>query len=345
MPDTSASAPIAAVTAPSQWYRDPALWPLEQKRIFGRSWLFACHVSEIAAPNAWRAETLGGYPIVLVRDGQGVLRGFHNVCRHRAGPLTDGEAGVCEGELVCRYHGWRYALDGRLKKARDFGPAANFDPREFSLFALRVETWRGLVFVAPGEEAGGFSDWVRPLDARLGDADWRSLNVALRSTHELACNWKTYVENYLEGYHVSLVHPALDAEIDSAQYRVTMDARVAIHEAPTRNPDGVYGGLWAWVWPNLGFNVYAHGLMLERMAPLGHDRTRLEYVYLMPEGEVVSGETLAMSDAVTAEDKWIVERVQANLNAGVYETGALSPRHEGGVAAFQEMVRQALIEA
>jgi nitrite reductase/ring-hydroxylating ferredoxin subunit len=342
MADAGEITPSAPETAPSAWYRDPALWPLEQKNVFARSWLFACHVSAVAASNSWRAERLAGYPIVLVRDGAGVLRGFHNVCRHRAGPLTDGESGACEGELVCRYHGWRYALDGRLKRAREFGPARDFDPREFSLFPLRVETWRGLVFVALGEEAGAFADWAAPLDARLGDADWSGLDIALTRKHALACNWKTYVENYLEGYHVPLVHPGLDAEIDAAQYRVTMEGRVAIHEAPTRDANAVYDGLWAWLWPNLGFNVYARGLMLERMAPVGHRETRLEYLYLMPEGEGVAAATLAMSDAVTAEDKWIVERVQANLDAGVYETGRLSPRHEGAVAAFQEMVRHAI---
>lgn len=341
MPDTSQPAAPAPTTAPSLWYRDASYWPLEQKTIFARSWLFAAHVSEVAAPNSWRAETLAGYPIVLVRDGGGVLRGFHNVCRHRAGPLTSGESGLCDGELRCRYHGWRYALDGRLKNARDFGPAGGFDPRAFSLFPLRVELWRGLIFVALSDDAPRFDEWVAPLDKRLGEADWSGLAVSLRRTHVLDCNWKTYVENYLEGYHVPDVHPGLDAEVIAAEYKAEMDGRAAIHSVPMRDPSPVYDGLWAWLWPNLGFNVYTSGLMIERMAPVGAARTRLEYLYLNPPGETVSEATLAMSDAVTAEDKWIVELVQENLNAGVYDTGRLSPRHEACVAAFQAMVREA----
>ena len=327
MPDTDAKVlPTAAPTAPSRWYRDATLWPLERDRIFARAWLFASHVSDAPAPNCWRAEVLAGYPILLVRDGKGELRGFHNVCRHRAGPLTEGESGVCEGELRCRYHGWRYALDGRLKNARDFGAAANFDPRDFGLFPLRVKIWRGLVFVALSDAAPAFEDWVAPLDKRLGDKDWSDHTVSLRRTHELGCNWKTYVENYLEGYHVADVHPGLNAEVEASQYKAEMDGLVAIHSVPMRDPNAVYDGLWAWLWPNLGFNVYSTGLMLERMAPLGAERTRLEYVYLNPPGTTLSETTLAMSDAVTAEDKWIVERVQENLNAGVYSAGRLSPR-------------------
>lgn len=334
----------AVVTAPAAWYRDPLRWPIERQRIFASSWMFAAHVSDVAAANLWRAETLAGFPILLIRDGDGVLRGFHNVCRHRAGPLTDGDHGACDGELRCKYHGWRYALDGRLKTARDFGASSDFDPRALSLFPLRVAQWRGLIFVALNDAAPDFTDWAAPLDRRLGETDWSGLHVSLRRTHDLGCNWKTYVENYLEGYHVPDVHPGLNAEIDATAYKAEMDGRVAIHTVPMRDANAIYDGLWAWLWPNLGINVYARGLMLERMAPIGPDRTRLEYLYLNAPGESVSPQTLAMSDAVTAQDKWIVERVQENLDAGVYETGRLSNRHEACVAAFQAMVRGAYAE-
>jgi choline monooxygenase len=272
------------------------------------------------------------------------LRGFHDVCRHRAGPLTDGPSGHCDGALVCRYHGWRYALDGRLRQARDFGPAAGFDPRDFNLFPIQVATWRGLVFVRLEDGGEALAKAVAPLEARLAGADWSHLKVALVRAHPLACNWKTYVENYLEGYHVPTLHPSLDAEIDSARYQVTMEGLIALHEAPPRAPDTVYAGLWAWLWPNLGVNVYGpdEGVMIERMSPMGHAATRLDYIYLTPGGRPVSEETLVISDAVLAEDRWIVERVQVNLDAGVYRTGRLSPRHEGAVGAFQGFVAAAL---
>ncbi|MBW8881662.1 MAG: Rieske (2Fe-2S) protein, partial [Asticcacaulis sp.] len=148
----------------------------------------------------------------------------------------------------------------------------------------------------------------------------------------------------LEGYHVPNVHPGLDAEIQSDKYQVSVDGHVVLHDAPPRAHDAVYDGVWGWLWPNIAINVYSRGLMIERMSPVGHDKTRLDYTYLTPDGESVSAETLAMSDQVTAEDKWITERVQENLNAGVYHTGRLSPKHETAITAFQAWVRQALGE-
>lgn len=329
-------------TAPAVWYRDPEWWPLERANVFATSWQFVTHESALPGPRSWRADDLAGYPIILVRDDAGVIRGFHNVCRHRAGPLVRERSGICDGALTCQYHGWRYALDGRLRAARDFGAADDFDVRDFSLFPIRIESWRGLVFAAIDAASAPLTDLLAPLDARLGGANWSNLRIAAERTHTLACNWKTYVENYLEGYHVPIMHPGLDAEIRSDQYRVTVEGRIALHEAPPRAPGAVYEGLWAWAWPNIGVNVYQSGVMIERMAPVAHTHTRLDYLYLTPDGVAPTAETFAMSDAVTAEDKWIVERVQENLNAGLYETGRLSPKHETAVAAFQAWIRDAI---
>lgn len=341
MADAAAPHRQAAVTAPANWYVDPAQWPVERERVFAANWQFVGHLSDFETPGAWRADVLAGYPVVVLRDDNGDLRGFHNVCRHRAGPLTRGETGVCEGHLTCQYHGWRYTLDGRLRLARDFGPADDFDPRDFSLFPVRIATWRGLVFAGIGEGLSDLTAELAPVEARLGAVDWSGLRVGLRRSHDLDCNWKTYVENYLEGYHVPDIHPGLDAEIVSDQYHVTLEGRVALHEAPSRD-GAVYDGVWAWLWPNIAINVYAEGLMIERMSPVDHAHTRLDYTYLTPNGRAVPEATLAMSDQVTAEDKWIAEQVQRNLGAGVYRTGRLSPKHEVAVAAFQAWVRDAI---
>lgn len=334
--------PNAPPTAPASWYCDPARWPGERAQVFAKSWQFVTHDSALPERGAWRAETLAGYPILLVRGEDDIVRGFHNVCRHRAGPLVREASGVCDGALSCQYHGWRYGLDGRLRAARDFGAAADFDPREYGLFSLNIASWRGFWFAAVAGDPAPLTALLAPLERRLAGADWSNLRIAARRSHDLACNWKTYVENYLEGYHVPVLHPGLDADVQSDQYSVTVEGRVALHEAPPRDLSGVYDGLWAWVWPNIGINVYRRGLMMERMAPLGAAQTQLDYLYLMPEGEEVPADTLAMADQVTAEDKWIVERVRENLSAGIYHAGRLSPKHEGAVAAFQGWIGQAL---
>src|SRR5690348_7285094 len=124
-------------------YTDPANYARERARIFSRSWLLIGHESQLPRTGSIVAVNVAGYPLLVVRDEKGDLRGYHNVCRHRAGPLAlEGES-ECGARLTCRYHGWTYAFDGRLASARDFGPAADFDPRNFSLYPVLCESWRG----------------------------------------------------------------------------------------------------------------------------------------------------------------------------------------------------------
>jgi len=326
------------LTLPSSLYRDPAAHARERQGVFAAGWQFLGHEQEAPAPGDYIAGEVAGWPVLAVRGADGMLRGFHNVCRHRAGPLAPDGRGNCGAELTCRYHGWRYALDGRLRSAVDFGAAEGFDPREFGLHPVRLETWRGFVFLNLDGKAGGLADLSAPLD---GLFDAFGVNIApatLRRSHNLDCNWKTYVENYLEGYHIPMIHPKLDAELDSANYRVRMEGAVAVHEVPTKS--GANDGLWAWLWPNLAFNVYRYGLMVEHMRPIGHDRTRLDYLFFYDPQTADLDAILAASDELAFEDKSICEAVQRNLDAGVYETGVLSPRHEDGVAWFQRQIAQ-----
>lgn len=322
-------------TLPASLYRDPAAFTREQATVFAAGWQFLGHASELPNPGDYLASDLAGRPVLAVRDATNAIRAFHNVCRHRAGPLTPDGHGNCGKELTCRYHGWRYALDGRLRNAVQFGATDGFDPRDFGLFPIRLESWRGFLFLNLDNNAGPLADLLAPLDTLFEDRGVTLPPKSFRRSHDLACNWKTYVENYLEGYHIGPVHPALAAEVEAEQYRVTMHGAVALHEVPTKS--GVNDGLWAWVWPNLAFNVYRYGLMVEHMKPVGHATTRLDYLYFHePDADLAP--MLASSDTLTSEDKAICEAVQRNLDAGVYDVGALSPRHETGVAWFQREI-------
>jgi len=334
---------IAPETLPAALYRDPAVYEKERTRIFAHAWLMLAHESQLPAPGDTLAATAAGYPLLLVRGEGGRLRGFHNVCRHRAGPLAEEGTGHCGRALVCRYHGWRYALDGRLAAARDFGPAEDFDPRDYALHGLACEVWRGFVFVNLARDSAPLDSVLRPLAARTAEMPLESFRFARQTRHAIRCNWKTYVENYLEGYHVPLMHPALNAAVDATRYEVDVEAPVIIHRAPPR--DGApMAGLWAWTWPCLGINVYPGGLMMERMWPLDHARTMLDYLYFFPEGTPESeiARAAASSEQTTTEDIWITEAVQRNLDAGIYDTGRLSPKHEEGVAWFQQQLGRAL---
>ncbi|MEQ1754926.1 MAG: SRPBCC family protein [Micropepsaceae bacterium] len=341
------SLPVLQTTASAASYRDPARYARERTSIFGRSWLFMAHTSELQSEGDVVTATIAGFPLLVVRNGEGI-KGFHNVCRHRAGPLMDQDRGNCSGGLVCKYHGWAYTLDGRLRNARDFGAAAGFDPRNFGLMPLVVETWRNFVFVNADLEAAPLMTALSPLDRKLGDRKFEHLVHAERRMHDIACNWKIYVENYLEGYHIPNVHPMLNAQVDAQRYEVTVEGAICFHNSPPRRKDAsVYDGVWAFALPHLGVNSYGEaGVMMERMLPMGPDATRLVYDYYLPElvasNEQAKQRIIETSAIVTAEDKWICEKVQVNIDAGIYHTGVLSPKHEAGVGWFQKYFSAAI---
>src|SRR5690242_11230121 len=135
----------------------------DRLQVLRRSWQFVGHETMVPKAGDYVADVAGGAPVVVVRKADGQLAGFHNVCRHRAGALVADGAGNCGEAFTCRYHGWRYALDGRLRSATDFGSAPGFDPRQYGLFPARVETWRGLVFVNLDPDAAPLAELLSPL--------------------------------------------------------------------------------------------------------------------------------------------------------------------------------------
>ena len=311
---------------------------VDRDQVLRRSWQFIGHEAMAAKAGDYLAEEIGGAPVVVVRNAEGALAGFHNVCRHRAGALVADGQGRCGEAFVCRYHGWRYALDGRLRSAADFGSAPGFDPRQYGLYPIRVEAWRGLVFVNLDLDAAPLAEVLQPL---AGAAPLPAFPLIERRSHALGCNWKTYVENYLEGYHLPVVHPEFDEDVVVADYRVEIEGHVIFHSAPPRDAS-VYAGTWAWIWPNLAINTYRQGYMIERMTALGPEQTRLDYFYFFdPARSDELAEMFTVSDRVTAQDRQVCEEVQRNLRTGIYRGGVLSPKHEHGVAWFQARIAQA----
>ena len=329
------------ITLPASWYHDPSVYERERHAIFASEWLYAGPDRGLHTPGDFLAADIAGWQVVVVVGRDGELRGFHNVCRHRAGPLVDAGSGNA-ALFVCRYHGWTYDLDGSLRNARDFGADDDFDAAEFRLHPVRAERWRGLVFVNLDLEA-------RPLVEDLGEFAFEcegfpmeSLEFTSEVSHELAANWKTYADNYMEGYHIPLVHPALNREIDARQYRVDVRGRYAVHSAPARDGSPT-SGKWLWRFPNLALNLYPDGMNVERFVPVSPTRCRVVYHYFFKDGRE-DKDSIDMSMLLLDEDARICEAVQRNLESGAYDEGRLSPRHESGVVRFQELVRMALEE-
>jgi choline monooxygenase len=333
-----------ATTLPAAAYHDPAVYERERHAIFATEWQLAGFRDHLRAPGDYVAHDVAGWGVFVVVAADGALRGFHNVCRHRAGPIVTGIAGHCTN-LVCQYHGWSYDLDGALLSARDFGDAADFDPAVYGLHPVRVEEWRGLVFVNLHRDAPSLHEDLGALFEECADLPVDGLTYSHRVMHDVQANWKTYTDNYGEGYHIPLVHPGLNREIVAKQYRVAVHDRYCVHSAPTRD-GAVNAGRWLWRYPNLALNLYPGGMNVERFLPMGPRATRIVYDYFFadasPAVAAANADVVRISSEVVDEDRRICEAVQRNLEAGVYETGRLSPRHENGVFAFQQWVRDSL---
>jgi choline monooxygenase len=325
------------ITAPAQIYRDQSVYDHERTRIFASSWQFIGLETDLRRIGDYIAEVLAGYPLVVVRDENRQLRGYHNVCRHRAGPLVAEAKGRCDREFVCQVHEWRYGFDGGLRETRHFGAPEGFAPADYGLFPICVETWRGFVFVNLDLDAPPLIDLLRPVEERFSSRSDRS--AILRDSHPVACNWKVYVENYLEGVHLEGVHPSADAA-EHHHHEVFMQGEVALCGDPA--VDDAAENLWAWIWPNLGITVYRGVLLLEHIRPVGPDHTQVEHIFVhAPEDPSVDAAIVA-SERITDNHAWLCERIQQNLDAGVYRQGVLSPNSESAVAWFQDRVMSGL---
>ncbi|MCU1353079.1 MAG: putative oxidoreductase [Acidimicrobiales bacterium] len=357
-PDEVAADAATAWTLPSRYYLDPALPALEAERVFGRSWQWAASLADLQRPGDHVPTEVAGEPVLLVRGEDGKLQALSNVCRHRAGPVAR-SAGHARS-LTCGYHGWRYALDGALVSARDVGDLAGFDVADVRLPELAVDTWGGFAFVDVSGTAPPLADVLAEIvpEARAAGLEPTSAPPTLvaQRTDEFDCNWKVYVDNYLEGYHVPFVHPRLHRILDTPRYRVELRERHSRQHAPVRpGNDDVYGDtgdeaiLYYWLFPNVMLNLYPGNIQVNVVTPLGAERTRTWF------GWFATGESVHTADAagdlaaavelageVQHEDVEICVAVQLGLRSTTYDRGRYAERHERGVHHFHRLLLDAL---
>lgn len=328
-------------TLPAGWYRDPTQFERERQRIWHDEWLMFAPAALLDRPGRYVAAEVAGSPVFVVVEPDGSLRGFHNVCPHRAGVIVWPGTGTA-GNLVCRYHGWAFGWDGKLKAARDFGDETPLCSDDRMLRPISVVRWRNLVHIHLGEHPPAFDEAIGPFATECAPFDLESFRYVRRLERHLACNWKTYADNYLEGYHVSLLHPSLARALDMSTYRVDVPHdSYCTHRADTA-AGSPSGGAWLFRYPNLAINVYADGMNIERIIPDGPERTTVVYDYFAADGHESEIDAMVeMSNVVLDEDQAICEAVQRNLDAGHYESGPLSDRHEAALAWFQRRIASA----
>ena len=335
-----------AVAMPPGFYLGADMLAQDRALVFARSWQLVAHQDELPAAGDHVVTQIADVPVLVVRGDDGVLRAFPNVCRHRAGPLAL-ESGRGARALHCRYHGWTYGLDGRLRRAPEMQDAVGFEVKDVCLPLLAVAEWLGLVFVNPDREPAPFETVVAGIATRIAPTDFGGMQLVHRQDYEVQCNWKVYVDNYVEGYHLPHVHRALTGALDYRNYNVEVADWYSLQHSPVADDATAYGAGRAWyyfIFPSTMLNIMPGRLQANRVLPLAPDRCRVEFhYYYLPDPGVRArmAADLQFTHQVQLEDGAICGSVQRALASGFYEPGRLSPRHEAGVWHFQRLLRAA----
>ncbi len=358
-----------AETLPSRFYTDPAVLELEKSRIFRRTWTLVGTLSQpcgesngiartIADPETYFTTEVVGEPIVVLRDKSGKLRAFSNVCRHRAGPIAQGSG--CKHVLQCGYHGWTYTLEGKLIGTPEIDGVEFFDRSDFGMIPLRVDTWKEFIFVNFDAEAAPLSAYLGNIPESAKEFQFAGLSFFERRDYVVNCNWKVYIDNYLEGYHIPIVHPGLMKEIDYPGYRTETYRYSSQQLGPVKEirpgdtTDRIYApgpglkeALYFWIFPNLMLNFYPDNVQTNVIVPLAQDKTLTIFEWFFHDAKSEktkerAKKAIAFSDEVQREDIGICETVQKGLNSALYDRGRYSVKRENGVHHFHRLLQEFL---
>lgn len=351
-----------AVTIPKRWYLSPEFLDFERRKIFWNSWQAAGHLQELSRPGDFVACEVQGEPIVLARTMEGQLRAYSNVCRHRAHPVASGKGN--RKSLQCGYHGWTYDLNGRLLTAPEFEGVENWNKSDVCLPQVHAESWGPYAFVNLSPNPIPLQEILGKIPAEVKDAGFPVDQMIFieRRDYVVSCNWKLYIDNYLEGYHIPMAHPGLFREIDYAQYRVDTFRYYSSAHAPIRAlKEGEIPGrdrryvrsedesraLYYWIFPNFMINIYPDNLQANIILPINEKETLtiFEWFFLGPgtgEGWESLHQSIAFSDQIQHEDMEICKQVQHGLQSQSYNQGRLSLKRENGVHHFHLLLHEFL---
>lgn len=344
-----------AQTLPSRLYVDPTYLALEEEKIFGRTWQLVGRLADLNETGRFITAQIGREAIVIVRDGE-TLRGFHNICLHRAGPVASG-CGLRQ-TMQCRYHGWTYRLDGSLLRAPEMEGTEGFDPDAMHLLPIQVTAWGPLVFANLDLKAPPLEHFMEGITERTAVFRPGAMKYVMKKAWTVEANWKVYIDNYLEGYHLPMVHPGLTRELDYDQYRVEPHRYWSLQHAPLRaghGPERKYvasgegdEAQYYWLFPNIMLNIYQGQMQKNIVVPRGPDQCEVifEWFAVDPPADVASDpdwtRLVAFSDEIQDEDIAICERVQLNLRSRVYDRGRYSTQRENGVHHFHSLLHEFL---
>jgi choline monooxygenase len=345
-------APLSeASTIPGPWYVDRRIAELEAQTVFSNSWQVVGRVDQVDKPGKFVTATVAGEPVVAVRGTDGQLRAFYNVCRHHAAKVVTEPCGSA-AILHCPYHGWNYGLDGSLKGMPEFDGVKNFERQANGLIPIQVDTWEAFVFVNLDPRAATLHSFLGGLTKRCAPLGLSKLHYFDSKTYDIACNWKVFVDNYLDGgYHVPHLHKGLSSVLDYKQYTIENEDRYCLQSSPmvsseedaatgaTRKGDRAW---YFWQYPNFMINCYEGYMDTNLVIPIDVDHCRVVFDFYFSDvsdaRREYNAQSIAVGDRVQSEDLGICEDVQRGLKSRAYGAGRLSVRREAGEQLFHRLL-------
>jgi len=357
------SAPLAqASTIPASWYTDKRIFDLEQQTVFSGSWQVCARIDQVIKSGDYVTTEIADEPIVIVRGSDEELRGFFNVCRHHAAAVMTEREGHAN-QMRCPYHGWTYSLEGELKGTPEFSGVCSFERAENGLLPIQIATWEKWVFARLSGQVRSLNESELLLAEFLGAdfiAQLQKLNLGNlhwceRRSYTLNCNWKVFVDNYLDGgYHVPHLQKGLDSVLDYSHYAIENGARFCLQSSPmvsgerneinaSRQGDRA---LYYWLYPNFMMNVYEGMLDTNLVRPISIDRTEVIFDFYFADvseaARARNAASIAIGDRIQQEDLGICESVQRGLSSRAYDAGRLSVRREAGEHLFHRLLHDDL---
>jgi len=362
--DPSAPLPQAS-TIPASWYIDERVYELELQNVFARSWQLVARVDQLLQPGSYVTTEIGGEPIVVVRGADKVLRGFFNVCRHHAAAVMTEPEGTAN-HLRCPYHGWTYSLEGELKGTPDFTGVCDFDRAANGLLSIETSVWENWVFARtetneqrlPPKDSPSLENFLgADLITEIRPLGLESLHWMERRHYSFDCNWKVFVDNYLDGgYHVPHLHKGLDSVLDYSNYMIENGEHFCLQWSPlvSEGAEAQTGAvrqgdraLYYWIFPNFMINWYQGAMDTNLVIPRGVDKTEVIFDFYFPDVSAAARErnqaSIEVGQRIQDEDVAICKSVQRGLNSRAYNSGRLSVRREAGEHLFHRLLHADLL--
>jgi choline monooxygenase len=345
-----------AKTLQKDFYLSSNFFEEAKEKIFAQTWQWLTCGSLGSEPgNCAPVTLLPGYldePLLITTDAQGKQHCISNVCTHRGAQLVQQPCTVTN--IRCPYHGRLFGLDGSFKSMPEFKEVQNFPAPSDNLTSLPLQSFAGSLFTRLSGDAS-FEQFFGPMKERLNWMPFDSFSYRpdLSKAYEVKAHWALYCENYLEGFHIPFVHPALNASLDFGNYRTELyeysSLQLGIAKSgedcfalPKSSPD--FGqnvaAYYYFVFPNLMFNFYPWGLSLNVVEPLQTDLTRVSFYSFVWKPEKLQQGAGADVDATEMEDETVVESVQQGIRSRFYEHGRYSVKHETGTHHFHRLIAE-----